>query len=97
VTFKNAGYVKIQAEIADDKEALFTPCSYNLKNVKVLEGPELEGISEIVSFRGRFCMQAQIGEGIVSQGKAETVKNKQGSHVRLILGNKPEDYMILKA
>ncbi|MCW4025027.1 MAG: hypothetical protein NWF01_08335 [Candidatus Bathyarchaeota archaeon] len=95
VTFKNAGYIKIQAEIADDKEALFTPCSYTLKNVKVLDGPELESISEIASFRGRFCMQTQVGEQIIAQGKAETVTGKQGSHVRLILGNKPEDYMVL--
>ncbi len=95
VKFKNAGYVKIHAEITQDKEALFTPCSYGLKNVKVLEGPELTGISEIASFRGRFCMQAHVGESILAQGKAETVTGKLGSHVRLILGNKPEDHMVL--
>jgi uncharacterized protein len=95
LTYKNSGYVKIQAEISQDKEALFTPCSYRLKNVQVLDGPKLEGINEIASFRGRFCMQAQIGEKILAQGKAETVTCKRGNHIRLILGNKPEDYMVL--
>jgi predicted nucleotidyltransferase len=97
LTYKNSGYVKVHAEIAQDKEALFTPCSYRLKNVQVLDGPELEGITEIASFRGRFCMQATVGEQVEAQGKAETVTCQRGSHIRLILGNKPEDYMILKA
>jgi uncharacterized protein len=95
LTYKNSGYLKIQAEIAQDKEALFTPCSYRLKNVQVLDGPKLEGINEIASYRGRFCMQAQVGEHVEAQGKAETVTCHRGSHIRLILGNKPEDYMIL--
>jgi predicted nucleotidyltransferase len=50
-----------------------------------------------VSFRGRFCEQAKIGEEIMAQGKVEHVSDKRNSseYYRLILGNKPKDYMVL--
>ncbi|HSQ48501.1 MAG TPA: hypothetical protein VLL96_02325 [Candidatus Deferrimicrobiaceae bacterium] len=97
VCYQNSGYVKVTAEIDDASDALFTPCSYRLKNVEVLEGPNLSPISEVVSFRGRFCMQATEEEKIIAQGKAELVSNQKtgGTHYRLILGNKPSDYMVL--
>ena len=55
VCFKNSGYAKITAKIADSTDSLFTPCTYKLDSVKVVEGPKLQPIQEIVSFRGRFC------------------------------------------
>ena len=95
--FKDSGYAKINANIADCTDSLFTPCTYKLQDVKIAEGPKLGSISEIVSFRGRFCEQAVDGEAIEAQGKIELVTNKKtgAEHYRLILGNKPSDYMIL--
>ena len=97
VHYKNSGYAKITAKIADSADSLFTPCTYKLENVNVVEGPKLTPIAEIVSFRGRFCEQAENGEAVEAQGKVELVTdNKSGNeHYRLILGNKPSDYMIL--
>ena len=97
VCYKNCGYAKITATVADDSEALFTPCTYGIENVKVAEGPRLEPIREIVSFRGRFCEQAKKGEKIVAQGKVEhvTIKKQGKEYYRIILGNKPSDYMVL--
>ena len=97
VCFKNSGYAKITAKIADSTDSLFTPCTYKLEDVQVVEGPKLAPITEIVSFRGRFCEQAANGEAIEAQGKVELVTNKKtgGEHYRLILGNKPSDYMVL--
>lgn len=98
VYFINSGYCKVVATIADSKNALFTPCTYKLVSVEVLEGPKLTPILEVVSFRGRFCQQAVEGERIEAQGKIELVTNKKSGnkHYRLILGNKPQDYMVLK-
>lgn len=98
VCFKNSGYAKITAKILDSTDSLFTPCIYKLSDVLVADGPQLEPISEVVSFRGRFCEQAVNGELIEAQGKVELVtRAKTGStYYRLILGNKPSDYMILK-
>jgi predicted nucleotidyltransferase len=97
VCFKNIGYAKITANITDSSDALFTPCSYKLSDVAVVEGSQLSPITEVVSFRGRFCEQAIEGEAIEAQGKVELVTdNKSGSeHYRLIIGGKPSDYMVL--
>ena len=97
VCFKNSGYAKITAKIADSTDSLFTPCIYELENVRVVEGPKLQPIQEIVSFRGRFCEQAENGEAVEAQGKVELVTNRKsgGEYYRLILGNKPSDYMVL--
>ena len=73
------------------------PALIGLQDVKVVEGPKLAPITEIRSFRGRFCEQAVNGETIEAQGKVELVTNKKtgGESYRLILGNKPSDYMVL--
>jgi predicted nucleotidyltransferase len=97
VCFRNSGYAKITATVADDSEALFTPCTYKIENTTVVEGAKLEPLSEIASFRGRFCEQAKKGEAVTAQGKVERVTNKKTGqeHHRIILGNKPADYMVL--
>jgi predicted nucleotidyltransferase len=98
VCYKNSGYAKITANIADGSDSLFTPCTYKLKDVAVVEGPKLTPIKEVVSFRGRFCEQATNTEAIEAQGKVELVTDKKNSseHYRLIIGNKPSDYMVLR-
>jgi predicted nucleotidyltransferase len=95
--YKNSGYARITAKIADSTDSLFTPCKYGLKDVEVIEGPKLSPIQQIASFRGRFCEQAINVETIEAQGKVELVTNKRSGaeYYRLILGNKPSDYMVL--
>jgi predicted nucleotidyltransferase len=97
VCYKNSGYTKIRANIADASDSLFTPCIYKLADVSVVDGPKLAPITEIASFRGRFCEQAAAGEKIEAQGKVELVTSKKDSseHYRLIVGSKPSDYLVL--
>ena len=99
VRYKNCGYAKVEAVVVDDTEGIFTPCTYKIEDVKVVEGPKLEPIKEITSFRGRFCEQAKKGESVVAQGKLEQVTAYRSGceYFRLLLGNKPTDYMILKS
>lgn len=96
VRYKNVGYAKIEAEIEDDSEAIFTPNRYKIRNVNILEGVRFP-IEEIASFRGRFCEQAKKGEAVIAQGKVERVTDSKQSreYFRLLLGNKTSDYMIL--
>jgi len=102
VCFKNSGYAKISAKICDSTDSLFTPCTYKLENVQVVEGPKLLPIQEIVSFRGRFCEQLPTNlrdlATVEAQGKVEHVTdNRTGeTHYRIIIGNKPIDYMVVK-
>jgi len=102
VRYKNCGYAKIAATVADGAEALFTPCTYKLENVKVVDGARLQPIREIVSFRGRFCEQLPTNlrepPTVEAQGKVERVTNTKTkeTHYRLLLGNKPADYMVIR-
>jgi predicted nucleotidyltransferase len=98
IQYRNAGYAKIEATVVDDSEAIFTPCKYKIEDVKVIEGPRLQPIMEIASFRGRFCEQARKDERVIAQGKIEHVKDyrKGEEYYRMLIGNKPSDYMILE-
>ena len=97
IRYKKVGYGKIEATVVDDSDSIFTPCTYKIENVKVVEGPKIKPIKEIASFRGRFCEQAKKGEKIVAQGKIELVIKKDGTeYYRLLLGNYPSDYMVPK-
>lgn len=93
--YVNAGYALVKATVVDDSESIFTPCRYRVDNVRVLEGTRAGQILEIVSFRGRFCEQAKSREVVVAQGKVERViKRGQDEYCRLLLGNKPSDFMV---
>ena len=100
--YTNSGYSKITANVAADSDSLFTPCTYRLKDVKVVEGSKMAPIKEIVSFRGRFCQQVPTDQRepttIEAQGKVELCTNtKTGeNHYRIIIGNKPKDYMVIR-
>lgn len=95
VRYTSMGNAKIVARIIDDGEAIFTPCRYEIGRVQVLKGKKIEPIKEIVSFRGRFCEQAKLGETVEAQGKLEKVHKKDGTeYYHLLLGGNPTDYMI---
>jgi len=94
--YKPLGDATIKATIADDSQMIFTPCAYRIEDVSMLKGKNIPSPSEIASFRGRFCEQARQGERIIAQGMAEQVKRKRKKeHFRLLLGNKPSDFMVL--
>lgn len=94
----NLGRIKIKAKIEDDDESIFTPCKYIISEAEIIEGEDKSlKPREIVSFRGRFCEQAKRGEWVIAEGKIEKVISRNGEeYCRLILGNKPSDYMIIK-
>ena len=98
--YKNLGSVKISGTVQDDSQAIFTPCTYKIKDVSVLEGPKVGPILEVGSFRGRFCDQARTNEIIIANGKLEQVTNSKKDsnykYFRVLLGNKPRDYLILQ-
>jgi predicted nucleotidyltransferase len=88
---------KIKASIADDQNAIFTPCRYTLCAVRSVEDVLLPDITEIASFRGRFCEQARTGEFIVAEGTLECIRSSEGEvRHRLLLGNCPQDTMIVQ-
>jgi uncharacterized protein len=95
--YTQLGRAEIAASIAADREAIFTPCRYQLSNVRSLEGRALADLTEIVSFRGRFCEQATTGESVIASGSLELVQSSHGRiWQRLLLGNSPEDRIIVR-
>jgi predicted nucleotidyltransferase len=97
VQYRNEGYARIKAKIVEDSESIFTPCKYRIEDVAVIEGIKVQQLDEIASFRGRFCEQARVGEVVAAQGKVERVIDKKHDreYFRLLLGNKPSDFMTL--
>jgi predicted nucleotidyltransferase len=94
--YQPEGYAKIKSTVTNNSQALFTPCSYEISDVQIIEGQKIEQLKEVSSFRGRFCEHAKNQEKIVAQGKLERVKEKgKPDYYRLLLGSKPSDYMIL--
>jgi len=91
------GKVTIQGRIKDSSEAIFTPCVYKIEEVEILEGDSEFLPQEIVSFRGRFCEQAQEGEVIVAKGKLEKVLSRDGKANYRILLCDSEDFMYEKS
>lgn len=94
IKYVPAGYVKVNARIKDASEAFLSPCRYLLEQVEILDGNKASNIIEVVSFRGRFCEQAETGESVIIQGKLEEVLTSEGNHYRVLLGGNPSDFMI---
>ena len=89
-TFRSMGQVSIRAEVADDRESIFLPCTYGVSNVKVLEGREYHScILEVVSYEGLYDSLAETGEEIVVRGKLESVHdNRNGrEYCRVLAGS----------
>jgi len=93
--YRKIGSGSIEGIVSDDQEAFFTPCTYSLRDVSIVDGPEVGPLTEIVSFRGRFCEQAMKGDRIRAQGKIESKRVNQVTSYRLVLGNSGRDYMIV--
>ena len=94
--YKNVGYTTIQAVVVDGSERIFTPCTYEIANARFSEGTRSRHVKEVVSFRGRFCEQANAGDMIVARGKIEQVTDRRNSsqYFRLLVGNSPEDFIV---
>ena len=101
-TFKNYGRIKIKAEITDSTDSIFTPCSYKINILKVLDSSQLHKkfdksrLKEVNSFRGRFCEHALKGEKVDVEGKLEKVIYKGSEHFfRILLEDQINDKMIV--
>lgn len=99
--YKNYGRIKLKAEILNSSDSIFSPCTYKIEALKLLEllpfsnEIELNQIHEICSFRGRFCEQAIDQEKVYIEGKLEKVlSKKKKEYFRIILGEYKEDKMM---
>ncbi len=100
IIYRDLGTAEIEATIRDDLDSIFTPCTYQIECTKIVseKNDRRRQPSQIASFRGRFCEQAKNGERVAARGKLESVTDKiRGTqYCRLLIGNSPSDFMILK-
>jgi predicted nucleotidyltransferase len=100
--YKNYGRIKILADIINAADSIFTPCSYKIKVIKVLDDSQIIkkvneiDINEINSFRGRFCEHAIKGEKVLVEGKLEKVFfREKEEYFRILLGDQFRDKMVI--
>ncbi|MFX1586802.1 MAG: hypothetical protein ACFFC1_01500, partial [Promethearchaeota archaeon] len=101
-SYKNMGRIKLKAEITDDSNSIFTPCSYKIECIKtynnkyISKNIKLDDIIMVTSFRGRFCEHAIKGETVLVEGKLEKVifrNNKE--YFRILLTDQKQDKMMI--
>jgi uncharacterized protein len=95
--YRPLGRASIVATVTDTSDSIFTPCLYPLTAVRYGDGSPAETLREIISFRGRFCEQAQAGDKVLAAGTVEQVEDRE-RHTwrRLLLGNHAEDTMLVQ-
>jgi len=106
--YTSLGRAEIEATVAGAGEAIFTPCTYGVEDVRFKASPqspptlggktdgwEVGDLREITSFRGRFCEQAREGERVLARGKLEKVVVREGEvYYRLLLGGRGNSMIV---
>ena len=100
--YTNLGRIRIKALIIDSKDSIFTPCSYKIEPLKVLDKKlssnriELKDIVEVNSYRARFCEHAREGEMVLVEGKLEKVNYKNSlEYYHILLTDQTIDKMLI--
>ena len=98
--YKNMGRISLIAEIIDSTDSIFTPCTYKIKCSKILESDTnisnwMSAITQINSYRGRFCEQAKDGEKTLVDGKIEKITYNDSDFYRILLTDQTLDKMII--
>lgn len=87
--FRSKGLVRVKATVLEDSEVNFMPSVYLVEDVKVLEGPSVKDIREIVSYEGLYSGIASKGEKVMAYGKLEKVINmrRNEEYYRVLVGS----------
>jgi len=81
----HVGWIKAIVEITDDKEGPFIPSIYQIKIKEILEGPEIENITQIFSYMEEFRFQAKKGEKALVEGNLEKVIDGTNTYYQITL------------
>ncbi len=87
--YEPVGSVVLGAVVEENADDMFLPSIYRVKDVKIIKGPQVADVKEVVSYEGLYSDIAEIGETILVKGKLEEVhdtKTKQKYH-RVLVGS----------
>ena len=87
--FRAKGMIKIKATVSDGSEADFLPSVYKIEDVRVLFGPNVKDIREVVSYEGLYGGIVDKDEKIIVYGKLEKVidKRRNEEYYRVLIGS----------
>jgi predicted nucleotidyltransferase len=88
-TYYPVGHATIRAVVHINTDYLFLPSVYRIVEAKIVEGPHVTDIVEVVSYESLYDSLAEVGESIEVRGKLErVVDNKTGrEHHRILVGS----------
>jgi hypothetical protein len=87
--YEGVGNATVGAVVHQNADSMFLPAVYQVREAKVVKGPQVIDIEEVVSYESLYGDMADVGETILVKGKLEHVtdrKNKRKYH-RLIVGS----------
>ena len=87
--YEPMGTATVGAVIHEDSDSIFLPAVYQVREAKVIKGPPVTDIEEIISYEGLYGDLAEIGETVLAKGKLEQVtdkKNRRKYH-RILVGS----------
>jgi predicted nucleotidyltransferase len=80
------GQVTIEAVVRRNVDSLFLPATYQIEDVKFLDGQQVYDVTEVVSYEGLYESLAENREKIQAKGKLEKINEK---------GTKRQSYRVL--
>ena len=87
--FDSLGSAVVGAVIHENSDSLFLPAVYQVREAKVVKGPQVTDIEEVVSYEGLYGDIAQIGETVLVKGKLEQVTDRKSRkrYHRVVVGS----------
>ncbi len=87
--YEPVGTATIGAVIHENSDSIYLPAVYQVREAKVVKGPQVTDIEEIVSYEGLYGDLAEIGETVIVRGKLEQVTDKKNrrKHHRVLVGS----------
>jgi len=88
-TYYPVGTVTVRAFVCENTDCMFLPAVYRVRDVKVVEGPSVADIEEVVSYESLYDNLAEVGEYIKVRGKLERVIDTETSreYHRVLVGS----------
>jgi len=89
--YNSVGSVVLGAVVRENTDSIYLPAIYGVEEVKVVKGPQVRDVEEVVSYEGLYSDLAEPGETILVKGKLEQVRDKKtGRTYHRVLVGSPE-------
>jgi predicted nucleotidyltransferase len=90
-TYYPVGPITVRAVVCENSDCLFLPSVYRVRELDIVEGPQVSDVEELVSYESLYDNLAEVGEYVVAKGKLErVVDRKKGREYHRILVGSPE-------